>query len=132
MTLDQILSLVNAGYTRAEIEKLASPDPAPAPAPVPAPAPAPAPAPQPAPSPAPGPTPAPAPAPAPVPAPTPAPAPAPAPSGDPTPEESAQRILKALGELGKAVDVPKSDLTIEQKLGNTIAAALGIKIKEEK
>ena len=55
MTINDIISLANAGFTRAEIAAIAAapaPDPAPAPAPDPAPAPAPAPDPAPAPEPA--------------------------------------------------------------------------------
>lgn len=73
MNTSDIMKLVNAGFTKAEIQAMAAAD---APAPAPADDPAPAPAADPAPVPAP----APAPAPAPVPAADPAPAPAPAPA----------------------------------------------------
>lgn len=72
-----ILTLLNAGYTKAEIDAMQAPagtTPAPAPAPAPDPAPAPASAPAPAAS---APTPAPAPAQVETPAPDPAPALAP-------------------------------------------------------
>lgn len=68
-TID-IMKLVNAGFTKAEIQAMAAAD-TPAPAPDPAPTPAPAPAPDPAPDPAPAPA-----------DPDPAPAPAPDPAGD--------------------------------------------------
>lgn len=51
MKLEEIMALVNAGYTKEEIaalEQPANPEPAPAPQPEPAPAPAPTPAPEPA------------------------------------------------------------------------------------
>lgn len=67
MTLNDILTLLNAGYTKADIDKLSvAPAPTPAPAPDPAPTPDPAPAPDPTPAPAPDPTPEPAPAPDPA------------------------------------------------------------------
>ena len=75
-----ILALVNAGYTKAEIDAMMHPagaTPTPAPVPAPDPAPDPVPAPAPAPAVAPAPTPAPAPAQAEMPAPDPAPALAP-------------------------------------------------------
>ena len=73
-----ILTLLNAGYTKAEIDAMQAPaGTTPAPAPAPAPDPAPAPAPAPVPAAAPAPTPAPAPAQAETPAPDPAPALAP-------------------------------------------------------
>ena len=50
MTIDEILQLVNAGYSKDEIASF-EPTPAPSPAPTPAPSPAPTPAPSPAPSP---------------------------------------------------------------------------------
>ena len=53
MKPEEVLALVNAGYTKAEIEQMSNPAPAPEPAPAPAPEPAPAPAPEPAPAPAP-------------------------------------------------------------------------------
>lgn len=56
MTIDNIISLVNAGFTKEEIKAMTgapAPDPAPAPAPAPAPDPAPAPTPDPAPAPTP-------------------------------------------------------------------------------
>lgn len=54
MKLEEIMALVNAGYTKEEIaalEQPANPEPAPAPAPEPAPAPQPEPAPAPTPAP---------------------------------------------------------------------------------
>ena len=67
MNTSDIMKLVNAGFTKAEIQAMASADnPAPAPAPAADPAPAPAPSPAPAPAPAPADDPAPAPAPAPA------------------------------------------------------------------
>lgn len=61
--IDQIMKLVEAGFTADEIRKMVQPASEPAPAPAPAPAPEPAPAPAPA---EPEPTPAPEPAPAPA------------------------------------------------------------------
>ena len=49
MKPEEVLALVNAGYTKAEIEQMNNPAPAPEPAPAPAPEPVPAPAPAPAP-----------------------------------------------------------------------------------
>lgn len=62
MTMQEILALVEAGYTKEDIEKMQAPAPAPVPDPEPAPAPAPLPDPEPAPAPAPLPAPVPAPA----------------------------------------------------------------------
>lgn len=53
MKPEEVLALVNAGYTKAEIEQMSNPAPAPEPVPAPAPEPVPAPAPTPAPAPAP-------------------------------------------------------------------------------
>lgn len=61
MTLEEILSLIKAGYTKAEIDALSAPAPTPDPEPQPAPDPEPAPAPATAPDPEPAPAPAPAP-----------------------------------------------------------------------
>ena len=120
MTVDQILKLIDAGYTKAEIETMST-----------APAADPAPAPDAAPAPAALPNPSPAPAAAPAPAAQPQQAPAAAPE-PPKAESDAQRILKALGDLAKGVDVPPThDMTIEEKLGNSILTAMGIKSKEE-
>lgn len=61
MKLEEIMALVNAGYTKEEIaalEQPANPEPAPAPTPEPEPAPAPQPEPAPAPTPTPAPEPA--------------------------------------------------------------------------
>ena len=55
MNADDILTLLKAGYTRQEIDAMASPAPAPVPDPTPAPTPAPTPNPVPDPSPAPAP-----------------------------------------------------------------------------
>lgn len=64
MTFDQLMKLLDAGFTKQEIMALnGTPVPEPAPAPQPEPEPDPAPAPQPEPEPAPQPEPAPAPAP---------------------------------------------------------------------
>lgn len=60
MKLEDVMALVRAGYTKAEIAAMDAPEPA-APAPQPEPAPQPAPAPQPEPTPQPEPSPAPAP-----------------------------------------------------------------------
>jgi len=57
MTYEEIMNLVNAGFNKDEILRLAGMAPAPAPDPEPAPAPAPAPEPAPAPAPAPVPVP---------------------------------------------------------------------------
>lgn len=51
MTTQEILTLINAGYTKAEIDAMENPAPAPAPDPVPDPTPAPATDPAPAPAP---------------------------------------------------------------------------------
>ena len=114
MTVDQILTLINAGYTKEEISAMstAAPvDPAPA-------------APE-----------------TPEQKQTPDPAPKdekqdPKPQAAPeTPKQQpsdAERILAALGNLAKGVDVPPAhELSIEEKLGNTILAAMGVKPKEE-
>ena len=126
-TVDQILKLIDAGYTKDEITAMST-----APAPQPATSAAPAAAP-----------PAPEKAPESVPAseakPQPAPAAAPAPAAQPAQapeapkvESDAERILKALGDLAKGVDVPPThDLSIEEKLGNSILAAMGVKLKKE-
>lgn len=65
MKPEDILTLLQAGYTKAEIDAMSAPSPAGLPAPDPEPAPAPVPDPEPAPAPTPDPEPAPAPAPAP-------------------------------------------------------------------
>lgn len=62
MKLTDILTLLNAGYKKEDIDKLLADDPDPTPAPAPDPTPAPAPDPTPAPAPAPTPAPAPDPA----------------------------------------------------------------------
>ena len=51
MTTQEILTLINAGYTKAEIDAMENPAPAPVPDPVPEPAPTPDPAPAPTPQP---------------------------------------------------------------------------------
>ena len=68
MTVDQVLKLIDAGYTAAEIKAMdmPAPDPKPEPAPAPDPKPEPAPAPDPKPDPAPAPDPKPEPAPDPL------------------------------------------------------------------
>ena len=63
MKPEDILTLLQAGYTKAEIDAMTAPSPAGLPAPDPEPVPAPAPAPDPEPSPAPDPEPSPAPVP---------------------------------------------------------------------
>ena len=88
MTAQEILQLLNEGFTHDEIIALTQTSPAPAPDPVPAPAPAPEPQPSPAGE----------PTPAPVPAPAPAPAPEPAPAADQLAD-----LLKANAELQKQV-----------------------------
>lgn len=118
MNLNETLELIRAGFTRDEILAMQTPAQTPAPAPTPDPAPDQAPAP------------APEPAPAPAPAPAPSPAPAPEPKKD---LSDIERIIASLGDLAKGIDVPpQNNLTIEEKLGNTILAAMGIKPKEEK
>ena len=116
MTVQEILTLINAGYTKEEISAMstAAPvDPAPAAPETPEQKPQPVQEPQPAPEPKPE-------------------EPAPKPSSAPQPEGDAQRILKALGDLAKGVDVPPAhELTIEEKLGNTILAAMGMKLPKE-
>ena len=131
MTVDQILKLIDAGYTKDEINAMSA-APAPQPA-TPAALAAAPPAPEKAPEsvPAAEANPSPAPAAAPAPAAQPAQAPAAAPEA-PKAESDAQRILKALGNLAKGVDVPPThDLSIEEKLGNSILAAMGVKLKKE-
>ena len=131
MTVDQILKLIDAGYTKDEINAMST-APASEPAKPAAPAaaaPAPEKAPETVPADAAKPQPAPAPAEA-KPQETQAPAQAEAPKT--AAESDAERILKALGDLAKGVDVPPTNqLTIEQKLGNTILAAMGVKPKED-
>ena len=146
MNLHDILSLVNAGYTRAEIEAM---DTAPGtndPTPVTPP------------DTQPGATPATTPAapfqpsaqdllaqilermgpaapvqqrPAPAPAQPAAPVPAQpaAPAQPTTAEGDASRILKALGALAQGVDVPNNELSIDKKMENTIKMALGVKVE---
>lgn len=79
MTAQEIITLLQGGFTHDEIMALVQAPAAPAPVPVPAPAPDPEPPAKPIDQPAPAPVPAPAPAPQPEPAPAPAPAPAPDP-----------------------------------------------------
>ena len=116
MTVDQILTLINAGYTKSEIEAMSTApavDPAPAAPETPEQKPQPAEAP-------------------PAAAEAKPEEPAPKPASAPQPEGDAQRILKALGDLAKGVDVPPAhELTIEEKLGNTILAAMGMKLPKE-
>ena len=88
MTAQEILQLLQGGFTHDEIIALTQTSPAPAPDPVPSPAPAP----EPQPSPADEPTPAPVPAPAPTPAPEPAPA-----------IDQIDKLLKANADLQKKV-----------------------------
>ena len=88
MTAQEILQLLNGGFTHDEIIALTQAPAAPAPDPVPAPAPAPEPQPSPADE----------PPPAPVPAPAPAPSPEPAPAADQLAD-----LLKANAELQKQV-----------------------------
>ena len=119
MTVDQILTLINAGYTKEEISAMstAAPvDPAPA-------------APE---------TPEQKPTPdeqtqgAALPAKPADPKPQAAPEAPKQQPSDAERILAALGNLAKGVDVPPAhELSIEEKLGNTILAAMGVKPKEE-
>ena len=118
MTVDQILTLINAGYTKEEISAMstaASVDPAPA-------------APE---------TPEQKQTPdeqaqgAALPAKPADPKTEAAPEAPKQPSD-AERILAALGNLAKGVDVPPAhELSIEEKLGNTILAAMGVKPKEE-
>ena len=119
MTLNETLELIRAGFTRDEILAMQAPAQPPAPTAVPEPAPVQMPAP--------------APEPTPAPAPEPAPAPAPSPAPEPKKELSdVERIIQSLGDLAKGIDVPpQNNLTIEEKLGNTILAAMGIKPKED-
>ena len=116
MTVDQILTLINAGYTKEEISAMSTAAPV---------------------------DPAQPPAAADDPKPTQSPDPAPKDEKqDPKPQAApeapkhqpsdAERILAALGNLAKGVDVPPAhELSIEEKLGNTILAAMGVKPKEE-
>ena len=132
MTVDQILKLIDAGYTKDEINAMST---APAPQPVPAPekqqTPPEVKLPAPVQLPAAPEVKQPAPAAAPAPAAKPAQAPQAAPEV-PKAESDAERILKALGDLAKGVDVPPThDLSIEEKLGNSILAAMGVKLKKE-
>lgn len=88
MTFDELMKLLDAGFTKQEIMALNG-------TPAPAPQPELAPAPQPEPAPAPRPEPAPAPAPRPEPAPAPAPAPA--------PQNDQAAILAKLEELNQTI-----------------------------
>lgn len=106
MTLNDVITLARAGFTREQIMELSAPVPAPAPAPAPMPVPAPAPAPSPAP--APMPVPAPAPAPAPMPVPASAPAPAPAPATASMSELQFSQLLQALNKSSASLDLPPS------------------------
>ena len=129
MTVDQILTLINAGYTKDEIQAMSTAHAAQPAAQTPAPADDPKPAQSTDPAPKDekqDPKPEEKPAQAQVTASPAKPASAPQPEGD------AQRILKALGDLAKGVDVPPAhELTIEEKLGNTILAAMGMKLPKE-
>lgn len=87
MDMQDILRLVQAGYTKEDIDKMVAPAPAPAADPAPAPAPAPAPD----------------PAPAPEPAPAPDPAPAPAPTPEPDPEPSMKDLMLSISKLTSAI-----------------------------
>ncbi len=100
MKLEDVMALVRAGYTKAEIAAMDAPEPA-------APAPQPEPAPQPAPAPQPEPAPQPAPAPQPEPTPQPEPSPAPAPQVSQT-EALLREILGAVqqGNINKAAMEP--------------------------
>lgn len=108
MKATDVLALVAAGYTKAEIDLMdaeakAAGTPAPAPAPegtngTPAPAPAGAPAPV---------------------------------EDKPSANESAMRILTALGNLAQGVSVPK-EVSLDEKMAGTLMMALGIKEKEDK
>lgn len=117
MTVDQILTLINAGYTKEEISAMSTAAPV---DPTPAAPETPEQKPQPA-----------------AEAKTaeeakPEEKPAVTASAPMQPEGDAQRILKALGDLAKGVDVPPAhELTIEEKLGNTILAAMGMKLPKE-
>lgn len=108
MTNQDILKLVNAGFTAEQITKMIeSEKPAPAPAPAPTPAPTPAPAPTPTPT------------PAPIPAPTPTPKPAPAPTPDTEPfKELIEEIksLKAVMQLRNADEVSFFNPNNENKI----------------
>lgn len=88
MTAQEIIQLMNGGFTHDEIIALVQTPAAPAPDPVPAPAP----------------TPEPAPAPADEPAPAPVPAPAPTPAPEPAPDPDAiSKLLQANSELQQQV-----------------------------
>ena len=110
MTINDVITLARAGFTREQIMELSAPVPAPAPAPmpVPAPVPAPSPAPAPMPVPAPAPAPSPAPAPAPMPVPAPAPAPAPVPATASMSELQFSQLLQALNKSSASLDLPPS------------------------
>ena len=156
MKLNEILDLIHAGYSRAEIEAMSSEEQAPAaqpaqaapPQPVQAPAPAPAAAPTPSPSqpdfssaiadairqamaaqqpPA-------APAQSQQPAPVTQPA-QPAQPAQPTqqasPEDSAQRILSALGMAAQGFAIPKEE-TLEDRMAQSLRVALGIPEEKKK
>jgi hypothetical protein len=118
MKLEDILTLLNAGYTKADIEKLsADPVPTPAPAPDPTPVPTPAPAPDPTPDPTP------APAPDPTPDPTPAPAPDPAQALKTVLDGFANDFAKKLQAFQVATSniAPKPDDTGESVFAEIIA-----------
>lgn len=92
MTAQEIIQLLQGGFTHDEIMALTQAPAAPTPDPVPAPAPAPEPQPTPVDEPAPAPVPAPAPTPAPEPTPEPAPA-----------ADQIDKLLKANADLQKQV-----------------------------
>lgn len=111
MKATDVLALVAAGYTKAEIDLMdAEAKAATAPAPVGTPAPAGTNG---------------------TPAPAPAGTPAPAPVEDkPSANDSAMRILTALGNLAQGVSVPK-EVSLDEKMAGTLMMALGIKEKEK-
>ena len=101
MTVDQIIKLIDAGYTAAEIKAMETPAPDPKPEPVPTPDPKPEPAP--------------APDPKPEPAPTPDPKPEPAPTPDPKPDPldaikaQLQGLTDVVEKMSKSIIMPTLD-----------------------
>lgn len=97
MTVDQVLKLIDAGYTAAEIKAMETPAPDPKQEPAPAPDPKPEPAPTPDPK--------------PEPAPTPDPKPEPAPAPDPLDAIKAQLqgLTDVVEKMSKSIIMPTLD-----------------------
>ena len=118
MTVQEILQLLQGGFTHDEIIAFTQSPAAPAPDPVPAPVPAPEPQPAPADE----------PAPAPVPAPAPTPAPEPAPAAD---QQSIADLIRANQELQLQVAKLTSTMQANAIAGSVIPGGLPTKAPEE-